>query len=296
MNDSVAVPNEGSWPLAPLAGGDSGAIPGQRTYSATNILDFSTLVRIIHPTGAGWWLVGLRWGSPRRLYVADHADLSGIGYSGSNPPTVAVTDERTRERDAANVNSYDFVATQVGLLSAKSVAERTAQELDLANNPTIVAQDADPSKRLRSATAAVASGLKVIAPDQGTLIKFSYDSPSPQLAAMVAKIGVADRFINTALQRRYEASAYARNFLERQIAKTRADLRHSERSLAAYAQRRESSAPASGPTASRRWATRTRCRENRSLRSIRRSRMRRRGVSRPKALTGRGSRPAPRAT
>ena len=48
--------------------------------------------------------------------------------------------------------------------------------------------------------------------------------------------GIADSFINTALQRRYEASAYARNFLDRQINKTRGDLERSERSLVAYAQ------------------------------------------------------------
>jgi polysaccharide biosynthesis transport protein len=235
MNNSVAVPNEGPWPLAPLAAA-SGAIPGQRTYSATNILDFSTLVRIIHH----WrWLVlgGVALGLVGAIAMTL---LTTPIYRAwvtleANPPTVAVTDDQTRERDAANVNSYDFVATQVGLLSSKSVAERTAQELNLANNPTIVALDSDASKRLRSATAAVANGLKVIPPDQGTLIKFSYDSPSPQLAAMVAN-GVADSFINTALQRRYEASAYARNFLERQIAKTRGDLERSERQLTLYAQ------------------------------------------------------------
>ena len=49
---------------------------------------------------------------------------------------------------------------------------------------------------------------------------------------MVAN-GVADSFINTALQRRYEASAYARNFPERQIAKTRGNLERSERELTA---------------------------------------------------------------
>src|SRR3954452_16310629 len=235
MNNSVAVPKEGPWPLAPLAG-DSGAIPGQRTYSATNILDFSTLVRIIHH----WrWLVlgavalGLV-GAILMTLLTTPVYRAWVTLE-ANPPTVAISDEQSRERDAANVNSYDFVATQVGLLSSKSVAERTAQELNLANNSTIVGQDSDASKRLRSATAAVANGLKVIPPDQGTLIKFSYDSPSPQLAAMVAN-GVADSFINTALQRRYEASAYARNFLERQIAKTRGDLEHSERALTLYAQ------------------------------------------------------------
>src|SRR4051812_48052438 len=153
----------------------------------------------------------------------------------ANPPTVSVSDEQTREREASTVNPYDFVATQVGLLSSKSVAQRTAQELNLANNADVVPQNIDASQRLRLATSSIARGLKVVPPQDGQLIKFSYDSPSPQLAALVAN-GVADSFINTALQRRYEASAYARNFLERQIAKTRTDLERSERSLAAYAQ------------------------------------------------------------
>src|SRR5207302_6866100 len=108
-------------------------------------------------------------------------------------------------------------------------------DLNLANNPDVVRQDTDASQRLRAATSVVRQGLKVIAPEQGQLIKFTYDSTSPQLAALVAN-GVADSFINTSLQRRYEASAYARNFLERQIAKTRSDLEHSERALTAYAQ------------------------------------------------------------
>ena len=59
--------------------------------------------------------------------------------------------------------------------------------------------------------------------------------PSPQLAARIAN-GIADSFIDSGLQRRYEASAYARNFLQQQIAKTRGDLEKSERELVAYAQ------------------------------------------------------------
>jgi capsular exopolysaccharide synthesis family protein len=237
MNNSLALPNESPWPLGPLAP-DPGAqaLPGQRTYSATNILDFPTLLRIIHH----WrWLVigGLGLGLVAAILMTL---LTTPVYRAwvtleANPPTVSVSDEQTREREATNVNSFDFVVTQVGLLSSKSVAERTAQELNLANNPSVVAQNADASARLRAAAGVVGGGLKVITPQEGTLIKFSYDSPSPQLAAMVAN-GIADSFINTALQRRYEASAYARNFLERQIAKTRGDLERSERSLAEYAQ------------------------------------------------------------
>ena len=47
MNNSLPVPNDGSWPLAPFA--PPGPPPaGQRTYSATSILDFPTLIRILH--------------------------------------------------------------------------------------------------------------------------------------------------------------------------------------------------------------------------------------------------------
>src|SRR4029450_11758101 len=93
----------------------------------------------------------------------------------------------------------------------------------------------DASSRLRHATSTVQGNLKADVPKEGQLIKFSFDSASPQLAATIAN-GVAESFINTSVQRRYEASAYARKFLERQIAKTRSDLEKSERSLVAYAQ------------------------------------------------------------
>src|SRR5689334_16376612 len=235
MNNSLAVPGEGSWPLAPYAP-PAAAPAGQRTYSATSILDFPTLIRILQH----WrWLVlgavaaGLL-GAILLTLVTTPIYRAWVTLE-ANPPTVSVSDEQSRERDATNSNTFDFVATQVGLVSSKSVAERTAQELNLVNNPAVVPQNVDASQRLRIATGVVSGGLHVIAPQDGQLIRFSYDSTSPQLAATIAN-GVADSFINTALQRRYEASAYARNFLERQIAKTRGDLERSERSLVAYAQ------------------------------------------------------------
>src|SRR4051794_25573863 len=199
------------------------------------MLDFPTLIRIIHH----WrWLVlgAVGTGLAAAILVTL---LTTPVYRASvtleaNPPSVAVSDEQSRQQDQ-QASNIDFVATQVGLLGSRAVAERTAQELNLANNPEVVGQDSDASQRLRAATGVVQGGLKVTAPEQGQLINFSYDSTSPQLAALVAN-GVADSFINTSLQRRYEASAYARNFLERQINKTRGDLERSEREEVAYAQ------------------------------------------------------------
>lgn len=236
MNTSLAVPNEGPWPLGQYDPNGPQLGRGQRNYSASSILDFATLLRIVHH----WrWLVlgavalGLA-GAVLATLLTKPVYRAWVTLE-ANPPTVAVTDEQSRESEVVGSNTYDFIATQVGLIQSRNVAERTAQELGLANNSGLVPQDFDASRRLRIATSIVSGGLNVIAPESGQLIKFSYDSTSPQLAASIAN-GVADSFINSAIQRRYESSAYARNFLERQINKTRADLERSERSLVSYAQ------------------------------------------------------------
>jgi capsular exopolysaccharide synthesis family protein len=236
VNTSITVRNEGQWPIAPYPADASGLGRGQRTYSAAARLDFPAFIRILHH----WrWLVlgaiGIGLVGAILLTLLTKPVYRAEVTLEANPPAVAVSDEQSRQQDMQATNAFDFVATQVGLLGSEAVAERTAQELNLANNPDIVSQDADASQRLRAATSVVRAGLKVTAPDQGQLISFTFDSTSPQLAALVAN-GIADSFINTSLQRRYEASAYARNFLERQINKTRGDLERSERAVVAYAQ------------------------------------------------------------
>ena len=236
MNNSIAVPNQGPWPLGPYSPGQAQPFqPGQRTYSTASILDLPTLLRIVQHWR--WLILGaVALGLAAAIIVTL---LTTPLYRAwvtmeVNPPTVEVTSEQSRERQSIQ-DPYDVVATQVGLLTSKGVAERTAQELNLGNNPAFVAQTGDASARLHRAAATVQRGLKAEVPKEGQLIKFSFDSKSPQLAASVAN-GVAESFINSSLQRRYEASAYARKFLERQIVKTRGDLERSERSLVAYAQ------------------------------------------------------------
>jgi len=122
------------------------------------------------------------------------------------------------------------VTTQAGLLSSRSLAERVAQNLNLAANPEFVGTEGDAATRLRTAAGKIQNGLKVEIPEEGQLIKFSFVSESQPLAAQIAN-GIADGFIDSGLQRRYDASAYARKFLQQQIAKTRAGLEKSEREL-----------------------------------------------------------------
>jgi len=238
VNNSIAVPNQGPWPVGHYVPDQAAQLrPGQRTYSAAYRLDFAALLRIVQHWR--WLILGaLAIGVAGAVVVTL---LTSPVYRASvtleaNPPVVDVTDEQSRERQSSAEDPYSFVVTQVGLLSSATVAQRTAQELNLGNNPDFVPQTGDASTRLKIAARQVRSGLRVIPPQEGDLITFTYSSTSPQLAAMVAN-GIADSFINSTLQRRYEASAYARNFLERQIGKTRSDLEASERAVVAYAQR-----------------------------------------------------------
>ena len=54
MNTNITVPSQGQWPVGPYVQQGHGPGAGQRSYSAAAILDFPTLLRILHH----WrWLV-----------------------------------------------------------------------------------------------------------------------------------------------------------------------------------------------------------------------------------------------
>jgi capsular exopolysaccharide synthesis family protein len=151
-----------------------------------------------------------------------------------NPPAVEVVDDNTRS-SGPTIDTWQFVATQRGLLQSRGLAEHVAQDLGLANNPEFADQSADPAARVQQAAAKIAKNLEIAPQSDGELIRFGFIWPDPEMTSNVAN-AYADAFINTSLQRRYEASAYARNFLQKQIAKTRSELEKSERQLVQYAQ------------------------------------------------------------
>ena len=168
MNTSLAVPNEGAWPIGPYTAGAEQLGRGQRNYSASNILDLASLMRIVHH----WrWLVlgavalGLA-GAILATLLTRPVYRASVTLQ-ANPPTFEVTEQDKDQQVSQGGDTYNFVATQVGLLQARSVAERAAQELTLANNPDVVPQDIDASKRLTLATSMVSRGLQVNPPQEG---------------------------------------------------------------------------------------------------------------------------------
>ncbi|UUR08746.1 GumC family protein [Sphingomonas glaciei] len=236
MNRDLAFSSNGRLPAAPGQFPPGPAAPGSRARSAVghNQLDFASLLRIVRE----WrWLIlaAMVLGVAGAIVITMLTTplYRAVATLEVNPPQVQVLAKD--DSQSQSLQSWDFIATQVGLLQSRAVAERTAQDLNLAANPAVAGTEGSLQDRLARATSAVAGGLSVTMPEEGTLIRYSYTSPDPQLAATIAN-GVADSFINAGLQRRFESSAYARQFLERQISKTRGDLERSEQSLARYAQ------------------------------------------------------------
>jgi capsular exopolysaccharide synthesis family protein len=207
----------------------------QERNHADRTLDFASLVRILHE--CRWLIAGA---AALGLLLAILATLMTTPLYRAdvtlevNAPSVEILDEQSRDGSSYQ-STWDIVTTQAGLLSSRSLAERVAQDLNLAANKELVGTEGDAATRLRIAAGQIQAGLEVEAPEEGQLIKFSFVSKSPELAARIAN-GVADGFIDSGLQRRYDASAYARKFLQQQITKTRGDLERSERQLVAYAQ------------------------------------------------------------
>jgi succinoglycan biosynthesis transport protein ExoP len=156
------------------------------------------------------------------------------------------------------VESLDdtFYKTQYELLKSRALAERVARALNLANDPAY--------QRLQHPSAlskllgmfrhdgAASKPKAVSASDMGTLggfvsshlsiepildsrlVRISFDSPNPQLAARVAN-AVADNFMASNLERSFNSTAYARQYLESRLQQIKQKLEESEAQLVAVA-------------------------------------------------------------
>lgn len=164
----------------------------------------------------------------------------------------------------------DFYLTQFQLLVSRSLAERVAAALKLADDeafnapiaPTLfnlikgksvgfvyslifsekkpdaepqqVAPSANSEARNRAAAGRLVEGLSVEPVRGSRIAKISVSHPNPEVAQRLAN-GYAEVFITDNLDRRFEATAYARKFLEERLTQLKAKLEESEKLLVEYA-------------------------------------------------------------
>jgi polysaccharide biosynthesis transport protein len=167
--------------------------------------------------------------------------------------------------DQADENA-DFYQTNYELLKSRTLAERAVEEIGLRKAAPAGAADTEPRKpaetpaaeesfleslfnRMRKGPPAVdidpatREDNAVVGAFQGSLtvepirrsrlVRLHFDSTDPFFAAKAVNT-LAQSFININLERRFEASAYAKTFLEEKLAQTKAKLEDSERELVQF--------------------------------------------------------------
>lgn len=141
----------------------------------------------------------------------------------------------------------EFFQTQYGLLRSRSLAERVVDSLGLASSNAFIEAMGGSAMERGNRTAAEFAALRrevviglvqsnfAVSPVRGSrLVKISFDSPDPELAARLTN-AYAENYIQANLDRRFESSSYAREFLEEQITQTKSKLEEAERALVDYA-------------------------------------------------------------
>lgn len=240
MNKSDIDPSGAQrvWPLAVDKGGELALAPQwvtPRNYAGANGIDINlaTILRVISEWR--WLILGALTvalaGAVVVTFLTQPLYLASTTLE-INPPSVEILED---SKSKAIANDREFLATQYGLIASRNLAERVAQELNLASNEDFVPAEGDRAARLKTAADILQRDMDIKPAKASRLVDISYSSESPVLSAQVAN-SFADNFINSNLERRYEASSYARNFLERQIANVKTELEKSERQLVAYAQ------------------------------------------------------------
>ena len=141
----------------------------------------------------------------------------------------------------ASIYDERFLKTQIDILKSRGLAVRVAQKLKLFGNPRFAeamgmkASAGLPEAIERDLTLGLLQGhLTVDLPYDSRIVNIAFTGGDPALTAQIAN-AFASEFIQSNLQRKYDSSAYARQFVSNQLAETKLKVEVSERALNAYA-------------------------------------------------------------
>lgn len=211
---------------------------------------------------AKYWSIALK----HRLLIAGcviAAVVIAVVVTLMTPPTYTAVTTIQIDREAARVLNTDdgmprelpvgdeFFQTQYGLLRSRSLIERVVDSEGLANSDDFIigmggefeAREGETATqqaaRRRAKSIGLIAGNLGVSPERGSrLVRITFSSPSPAISARMAN-AIAENFIEANLARKFDSSLYVRDFLEEQIAETKARLEDTERQLVQYAGEQE---------------------------------------------------------
>ena len=147
------------------------------------------------------------------------------------------------EAEVSNISDTDrFLQTQIDIINSRAMAERVAQRLNLVGNPLFYKAVGrreglvknSKEKIFDDTIKALLDHESADLPKNSRLAVIKFTSTDPELTARISGTW-ADEYIQANLQRRFNSSAYARDFVANQLVEARAKLETSERDLNNYA-------------------------------------------------------------
>lgn len=247
MNDMTLVMR----PSAPGAGG--GAVPG-RIGDQEQVPAVRRYLRILNRRKwviAGAAFICLMLGLVVTLLITPKYTATTTLEISRESNNIAPVQGVERETGAAD---QEFYQTQYGLLRSRVLAERVATELRLIDDPEFYEMFGYTSQRpafqltngrfapggrgdrQRVAGEILLDHISVTPTRLSRLVDISFVSPDPVFSARIVNTWTTN-FIKVSLERRYQATSYARNFLETRLEQLRQRLETSERQLVGYASR-----------------------------------------------------------
>ena len=162
-----------------------------------------------------------------------------------NDQTDEVLGDELEQQSSSAAAPWDverFLNTQLDILQSRGLAKRVARKLNLYESDAFLdameverGEDQMPrSVREQLVIGLLRANFSVNLPRETRIARLTFESADPQVAAEVANT-FSEEFIQANLQRRYDSSDYAREFVAEQLAEARARLEDSERELNAYA-------------------------------------------------------------
>jgi succinoglycan biosynthesis transport protein ExoP len=201
------------------------------------------------------------------LATPKYKSTATILIEGEGSKILSIEDELGYNRSLEDLRSFN---TSLKLLKSKSLAERVARKMSLLSRPEF---SADKKKKKSLITAAkemlslrwliprkksdtgesmtrvlsnpyseiaetIRNGIDVSAVRTTKLVEVSYSSSSPVLAAAIVNT-LAEEFIDFSIEKRYETTQQASDFLSEQIANLGQELATKERELQRYGREKE---------------------------------------------------------
>lgn len=220
------------------------------TQSHNSILGFDLIAIYAGLYRNRWWM----------LTILIVTLLLGVALTLLSTPiyrsTASVQINQEREKVLGTENKEDvatlmdaerFLQTQLDIIRSRTTAIAVAEESNLFGNEAFLVamgeeavSNAPPGQTLDEARREqvirlLRENLSLELPIDSRVVQIGFDSSDPRLAARIAN-SFADSFIRGNLQRRFNSSSYAREFLREQLEAAEVKLAKSQRAAVDYAQ------------------------------------------------------------